>query len=238
MVQECRMRYRSLMSKKASLLLALVVFASWVAPAVSVAATDLPEDVVHKFLNRTIGRSTAYKVVPPECTPGGDCLIKIRVSAPSKRQALAVLLTDQMKSCDPAPTSPCKSYGDTSGVFIQVVDQNDVPEVARPIPGTDPDPNKAKDAQIANLRIMVNSAFLKNPGWSGAFPQFTTPVNSNREVGLYLLFQRSFIQLDINDMNTFKGLDSFLPRELFNFFLKTSVPTEDGGEIKIFTDTQ
>jgi hypothetical protein len=233
MVQERRMRYRSLMTKKASLLLALVVVASWVAPAVSMAATDLPEDVVHKFLNRTIGRSTAYKVVTPECdVPGGNCVINIRVSAPSKRQALAVLLTDHMKSCDPGPTSPCKSYGDTSGVLIQVVDQNDVPEVALPIPGDD------LDAQIANLRIMVNSAFLKNPGWSGSFPQFTAPVNPNREVGLYLLFQRSFIQLDINDMTTFKGLDSFLPRELFNFFLKTSVPTEDGGEINLFTDTQ
>jgi hypothetical protein len=238
MVQERKMIDKSVVWKNASSLLALVVLASWVAPAVSLAVTNPPQQVVWQFLNRSIGKSTAYRVMQPVEDPDvpGGWIVDIKVAAPSKREGLATILTDHMKECKDPLTSPCKFYGDTNDVLIRVVDSNGIQQFPVPIAGD------TKDEQIATLRTMVNSVFLKNPGWVGSFPQNETGTNPGRKVGLYLLFQRSLIQIDINAETTFKGLETFLPQELFNLFLKTSVPVDGNdvlnGAIDIFTDTQ
>jgi hypothetical protein len=245
MVRERRMSDRSFGWKPASLLLALTVLGFWAAPGPSLAINP-PEKIVHDFLKQSFGKSLGVDVLAPQCanpdlsiSDNPTCdddgfVVKIKVQTEPRRKALAVILTDHMKQCEPADGSPCKFYGDTSKVLIQLVyKENGVEQIEPP---ADPIPGADLNEQIRNLKDMVARAFAKNRSWFRAFAQFE-PGEDDPFVGVHLVFQPTSIQILTNVEDSWTGYSVFVPEDLYGLFMKTSVPTETGGEISLFTGT-
>lgn len=242
------MRGRCLVIRKGSLLLAALILAVLVVPALSSAEINAPETIVYDYLNRSIGKSKGVAVLKPLAVTDEirndplyapffvnaeyDSLIKVR-GGPENAPTLALIMRNSMKQCDPidplaepfVSPQPCTPYPGTERVLIVAVNLDENP--AAPFVVTDTETNKA----LATLKQRLNMLFNKNPLWVRAQIQETSktdpaaPIVNNRFVGMYYLFQRTLVQVLTNDPREWAARPSFLPQDLFGLFLKDVIET-------------
>ncbi|MHC1742675.1 MAG: hypothetical protein AB9873_06545 [Syntrophobacteraceae bacterium] len=224
MVQEKKMSDRFVGWKKAAAVFAVTVLANLAAPAISTAAIDTPLDIVYNFLRLSIGKSPRLTVIKNEANNS----VTVRAGA-RKGPPLKAILRTTMRQC--AGEDACKAYPGTELVAINVEEADGTTPVDFVIEGD------TAEKRLLFVRQEINAVFIKNPLFVRSMTLPTSPPSTNRDIGVYCLFNPRMVQVLTNDPTEWGLRSTFLAQEMFRLFLVDEVPDGANPPIPLFLST-